>query len=100
MSDRDHGRGRENGDVRLYVPEHEGWSVHIKSDWENEFCFTANPGENFFHSLLNGELYLKRGNEKFCLNCAVRQGFLTFDRGYWQKSASSIENQVEPPEGE
>lgn len=85
-------------DVRLYLPDHEGWEADIKRDWENEYCFSANPGEDYFHQLLNGEIYLRRGNEKYCLNCAVRMGMATFNRGFWQKSASSIDNAVEPPQ--
>ena len=82
------------GDSRLYLPDHEGWHAEIKRDWESEFCFTANPGENFFHSLLNGEVYLQRGNEKYCLNCATRMGILTHERGFWQRSAGSTENSI------
>jgi|CXWL01.1.fsa_nt_gi hypothetical protein len=84
----------ENLDTRLYVPDSEGWEAEIKRDWENEYCFSANPGEDFFHSLLNGEIYLRRGDEKYCLNCAMRMEILTTDRGFWQKSVSSTEGSI------
>lgn len=81
-------------DSRLYLPDPEGWEADVKRDWENEYCFSANPGEEFFHQLLNGELYLQRGDEKYCLNCAIRMGILTNDRGHWQKSEGSTEGSI------
>jgi len=89
MSDEKH------ADTRLYLPDSEGWEAGIKRDWESEYCFSANPGEDFFHSLLNGEIYLQRGNEKYCLNCAIRLEIVTTDRGFWQKSVSSTEGKIE-----
>lgn len=85
---------------RLYFPEHEGWTAQIKRSWENEYCFTANPGEDYFHLLVNGEIYVQKGAEKYCLNCALRQKVITSDRLYWQRSASSFETSLEPPEDE
>ena len=72
-------------DQRLYVPEHEAWEARLKRSWENEYCYAANPGEDYFHLLLNGEIYLQHGDEKYCLNCALRRGILTGDRLYWQR---------------
>ncbi|MFO1020574.1 MAG: hypothetical protein U0903_07750 [Planctomycetales bacterium] len=85
-------------DHRLYFPDHEGWTAQIKRSWENEYCFTANPGQDFFHLLVNGEIYVQKGAEKYCLNCALRQKVITGDRQYWQRSTSSFETSVEPPE--
>ena len=73
-------------DARLYVPIPENWEVHLKQGWEKEYCYMQNPGEDYFHLLIAGELYLKRGSEKYCLNCAVRMGVLTTERHHWQKS--------------
>jgi len=75
-------------DHRLYVPEHEGWEARLKRSWDNEYCYSANPGEDYFHLLLNGEIYLQRGDEKYCLNCALRQGILTTNRLYWQRGGN------------
>lgn len=72
------------GDARLYVPRHEGWQAKVKRGWEQEFCYAKNPGEDYFHLLLSGEVFLQRGDEKLCLNCALRRGLLTTDRLYWQ----------------
>ena len=73
-------------DARLYVPSPESWEVRLKHGWEKEYCYRQNPGEDYFHLLLAGELYLKRDNEKFCLNCAQRMCVLTTERNHWQKS--------------
>jgi hypothetical protein len=77
-------------EARLYVPDHEGWLAAIKRDWNKEYCFAQNPGEDFYHLLLSGEIYLQRGAEKYCLNCALRHGVLSRDRTYWQKGPSSV----------
>lgn len=72
-------------DDRLYLPRREGWTAHVKSGWEKEYCYQKNPGEDYFHLLLSGEIYLQRGDEKYCLNCARRMGLVTSDRLYWQR---------------
>lgn len=72
-------------DYRLYVPDTQRWGVQVKRNSDNEYCYTANPGEDHFHLLLDGELYVERGFEKYCLNCAMRQGLITGDRLYWQR---------------
>jgi hypothetical protein len=77
-------------EARLYVPDHEGWAAAIKRDWTKEYCFSQNPGENHYHLLLSGEIYLERAGEKYCLNCAMRHGVITTDRTFWQKGPSSV----------
>ncbi len=71
-------------DTRLYVPDHEDWDVHIKRDSERHFCYAKHPGEDWFHLILSGEIYVARQDEKYCLRCALRMGFLTEDRLFWQ----------------
>lgn len=71
-------------DRRLYFPDSEGWEFRVKSG-PRDYCSHRNPGEEWFHLLLDGELFLQFGEEKICLNCAVRSGLLTDDRLYWQK---------------
>lgn len=71
-------------DTRLYIPDHEDWQVHIKRDSERMFCYSKHPGQDWFHLLLNGEIYLSRQHEKYCLRCALRMGFVTEDRLFWQ----------------
>ncbi len=83
---------------RLYAPFSDGWSVRIKTG-QREFCHYRQPGEEWFHILINGELYLQRGSERICLNCAHRQGILTDDRLYWQRRPQrSPDTLIEPPE--
>ena len=71
-------------DTRLYVPDHEDWEVHIKRDSERYFCYSKHPGEDWFHLILNGEIYVSHQHEKYCLRCALRMGSLTEDRLLWQ----------------
>ena len=75
---------REVIDRRLYFPDSEGWELGVKSG-QREYCSYRNPGEEWFHLLLDGELFLQFGEEKVCLNCAFRNGLLTDDRLFWQK---------------
>jgi len=72
-------------DSRVYVPRTEGWTAHIKRGWDKLFCYLKYPDEDGFHLILNGEVYLQRGDEKYCLNCALRHGLATNDRLYWQR---------------
>ena len=71
-------------DRRVYIPEPEGWKARIKLGWDNDYCYAKSPGQDYFHLLLNGEVYIQKEHEKFCLNCAVRLGLVTNDRLYWQ----------------
>jgi hypothetical protein len=71
-------------DVRLYVPELEGWTARVKGGWEKLYCFYKQPGQDYFHLLMGGEIYLERGEEVVCLMCALRRGIVTTDRLHWQ----------------
>lgn len=73
----------ESLDRRLYLPLTDGWEFHVKSG-PREYCYYRNPDEEWFHLLIDGELYLQFGSEKICLNCAVRHGILTDNRLFWQ----------------
>lgn len=71
-------------DTRLYVPDHEDWNVAIKRDSERIYCYSKKPGEDWFHLILSGEIYITRQHERYCLHCALRMGFITTDRLFWQ----------------
>ena len=71
-------------DSRLYVPDNEDWGVHIKRDSEKIYCYSKHPGQDWFHLVLSGEIYLTRQHERYCLRCALRMGFITHDRLFWQ----------------
>ncbi len=81
-------------DTRLYVPDNEDWDVHIKRDSERTYCYAKLPGEEWFHLLLTGEIYVSRQHEKYCLRCALRMGFLTEDRLFWQHRVPKLRNRV------
>lgn len=72
-------------DWRVYVPQPDGWTAHIKQNWEREYCFLKNPGEDFFHLLQCGEIYVQHDDEMYCLTCALRLGLITRNRLYWQQ---------------
>lgn len=74
---------RESLDRRLYLPLADGWEFRVKSG-PREYCYYRNPNEEWFHLLIDGELYLQFGSEKICLNCALRHGILTDNRLFWQ----------------
>ena len=76
-------------DMRLYVPHNDGWEAVVKPNAVKEYCYYRNPGEEHFHLLQTGELYVTRGSEKVCLNCAIRQGILTDNRQHWQEPKKS-----------
>jgi hypothetical protein len=61
-------------DARVYVPRNDGWQAKVKHGWEKLFCYLKHPGDDAFHMILNGEVYLQRGDEKYCLDCALRHG--------------------------
>jgi hypothetical protein len=71
-------------DMRLYVPDNAEWAVEIKRDSERIYCYAKLPGQDWFHLILNGEIYVTRQHERYCLRCALRLKFLTQDRLFWQ----------------
>jgi hypothetical protein len=71
-------------DGRLYATDSDGWEAQIKRDSEKVYCYQKHPGEDYFHQILNTEVYLANGYEKLCLRCALRLGVLTPDRLFWQ----------------
>lgn len=71
-------------DVRLYVCDPDAWQAHVKYDSERIYCYSKAPGQDYFHLILNGEIFLQRDDEKYCLQCALRQGVATQDRLFWQ----------------
>jgi hypothetical protein len=71
-------------DVRVYVIDPELWEARVKQDSERMHCYQQNPGEDFFHLIAKGEVYVVGGTEKLCLRCALRRGVVTQDRLFWQ----------------
>jgi len=78
--------------LRLYVPQPEGWEVRIMASGDKQYCYLKHPGEEYFHRIVPGEVYLQRGDEKYCLNCARRIHVITTDRLFWQhRTEGSVE---------
>jgi hypothetical protein len=75
----------DSSDSRLYVHSPEGWQARIKQGWEKQYCYSRFPGQDHFHLILNGEIFLEHNDEKLCLSCAVRRGVITTDRLFWQR---------------
>jgi hypothetical protein len=71
-------------DPRLYIPDNHDWEIGIKRNSERYFCHSKNPGQDWFHLILGGEVFVSRQHERYCLRCALRLGFLTRDRLFWQ----------------
>lgn len=65
---------------RLFLHE-PGWRVTLKAGSEREFCYAMAPGQDFYHRLLDGEVYLFNNEERLCLACAERRKLLS----YWPK---------------
>jgi hypothetical protein len=63
---------------RLFLYEN-GWRIELKAGSDREFCFMTAPGQDYYHRLLEGEIYLARSDEKLCLACAERRGLLCFE---------------------
>ncbi len=76
----------DDQDARLYVPikETDNINVLVKISSSKEYCFSKFPGEDHFHLLMHGEIYATNGHDMYCLECALRHGFLTRDRLNWQ----------------
>jgi hypothetical protein len=54
-----------------------GWRIAQKTGSEREFCYMTAPGQDYYHRLLDGELFAFHGIEKLCLACADRRGLLS-----------------------
>jgi hypothetical protein len=63
---------------RLFLYEN-GWRIALKAGSDREFCFMTAPGQDYYPRLLDGEIYLARGDEKLCLACAERRGLLSIE---------------------
>ncbi len=71
----------DEGDVpaprRMFLRE-PGWRVGHKLGSEREFCYMMAPGQDYYHRLLDGEVYVHHGDERLCLACAERRGLLAY----------------------
>ncbi|APW60975.1 hypothetical protein [Paludisphaera borealis] len=63
---------------RLYVHE-AGWRISIKRGSVREFCYVMAPDQDYYHRLVDGEIYLHQADERICLSCAVRRGIIAYE---------------------
>jgi hypothetical protein len=62
---------------RLFLHE-PGWRVSLKVGSERDFCYAMAPGEDHYHRMLDGEVFLHNLEERLCLACAERRGLLSY----------------------
>jgi len=67
-----------HGLPRLFVFE-AGWQILRKSGSHREFCYAMYPGKDYYHRLMDGEIFIAKADEKLCLPCAARRGLLSYD---------------------
>jgi hypothetical protein len=72
--------GDEPGVVRRLFIFEGGWQTGVKTGSHREFCHVMAPGQDFYHRLGDGEIYLVRDTEKLCLPCASRRGLIAIER--------------------
>src|SRR5262249_4895605 len=60
---------------RMYLAE-PGWRIGVKIGSQREFCYMREPGQEFYHRLRDGEIFVHRDDERLCLACAARRGLI------------------------
>ena len=65
--------GTRESPRRLFIFE-PGWRVSIKHGSHREFCYAMAPGQDYYHRLLDGELYVHHGDERLLLGLRHRGG--------------------------
>jgi hypothetical protein len=80
---------------RLFLRE-PGWTIAQKVGSDKQFCFVQKPGQDYYHRLLDGELYLFSGDERLCIACATRRGLLSYEAKALRERGVTVE--IEEPE--
>jgi hypothetical protein len=70
--------GGEPAVPRVFLHEL-GWRIGQKVGSMKEFCSMQAPGQDFYHRLVDGELFVYSGEERLCLPCAERRGLLSLE---------------------
>jgi hypothetical protein len=63
---------------RMFIFER-GWTVGVKTGSHRELCHMMAPGQDFYHRLGDGEVFVQQNTEKLCLACAFRRGLIAFE---------------------
>lgn len=82
--------------LRLFLYE-PGWTVDLKVGSERVFCYMMAPGQNYYHRLLDGELYVRNHEERLCFACAERRGLISFEAKILREPYSAIDLDADPP---
>ncbi len=93
MSTESEGLRPPEGDAnprRLFLRE-PGWRVAQKTDSEKSYCYMMAPGHDYYHRLLEGEIYFYHGNERLCAACAGRRGLLSHAARPLRESLQAID---------
>ena len=81
-------------DHRLYLTDAATTEIRTKKSSEKGYCHHRFPGEEHFHLLMSGELYVARGDQRICLECALRLGYLTSNRLHWQNKERDVKRPI------
>lgn len=63
---------------RVFLRE-PGWRVGLKVGSDREFCHSMAPGDDTYHRLADGEMFVYTPEERLCLPCADRRGLLHYE---------------------
>ena len=88
-------RGSEDGSTgpilrRVFLRE-PGWRVGHKVGSEKTFCYQMTPGEDAYHRLSDGEVYVYHGEERLCLPCAERRKLIVFETRLLREKMAGID---------
>ena len=81
-------------DHRLYATDSGSIEIRLKKSGEKGYCYHRFPGEEHFHLLMGGEVYVQLGEQKICLECALRLGYLTSNRLHWQTKQRDVKRPI------
>jgi hypothetical protein len=79
---------------RMFVFER-GWNAAVKTGSHREMCHMMAPGQDFYHRLADGEVYLYQGTEKLCLGCAFRRGLIASEPRRLREAVVPVVEDVE-----
>jgi hypothetical protein len=79
---------------RMFIFE-TGWRVCVKTGSTRELCYMMTPGQDYYHRLLDGEIFLVRDDERLCFACASRRGLISFEPKQLRESIVSIPADLE-----
>ncbi len=72
-----------------------GWKIGVKTGSHREFCYMVAPGQDYYHRLIDGEVFLFHQDEKLCLACAIRRGLVMFQPKRLRDSIGAVPADLE-----